>query len=1177
MRLKQIKLAGFKSFVDPTVVVLPGNRAAVVGPNGCGKSNIIDAVRWVMGESSARQLRGESLTDVIFNGSNSRPPTSLASIELTFDNSDVRIGGEFAQYAEISIRREVTRESQSTYYLNGQKCRRRDIQDVFLGTGFGPRSYSIIEQGMISQLVEAKPDELRGYLEEAAGISKYRERRRETENRIGHTVENLERLTDLRGELDRQLAQLERAAVAAEKYTALKHEERVKRAELTLLGLDEAVRAVRAQDEVVRTAEVAVEAGNAEQSKIDARLETERQARADTNETFNEVQGRFYRLGAEIARLEESIASGKARLDQLRADLDLVRGRFQETEAQQRADLENISRLDAELENKQPALARAELANQTASEAFVEQEARLDAYRERRIEWQRRESAIEAERRVLVDRVGHIDALLETLERRGEQLAAEVVDSSDDPEAMAAARETIDAATEALSRVEAAVGANDTLIETTRRDIEEQESVVEESRLEVQFLRRDLAALEALQQVALGRQQSNAKDWLDQVGLFDAPRLGEGLAVVPGWEHAVETIVGQSLQAVRVDEVDAYADKLGDFDEGEVILFEGRAISSPDTASSDESSSAGDVLPMLAEFVRSENGRIDSMLAGVFAAESLDVALDKRTRLEPGQSIVTRDGIRLGFDWLSVDRRVDESRGVIQRGQEIDLLQGRLEESEDLLGAAQKATAELRARLDAALGERESLLARAGVERERLSAARSEHEAREAQSRARATAVEKAHLERSEIDQRLESESARRSESVARIAALEDEHAQLAGDGRALGAEGESIQAVVLKVRREADEARETMQQMRLERQAGETARTAARSALERLEVQRESYVGQIETLERTIVTIDEPLPGLGQTLAEKLADRIQLEHELGDTRRAVEEIDQRIRAAETERASGEQKQEERRGVLEAARVEARGLAVEKETIAERFGEIGLAEDDVRAGMPDDADKERWATDLERLGRRIERLGRINLAAIDELEAQKERKEYLDSQHEDLEQALATLRTAIGRIDRETRTRFKATFDEVNGHLAKLFPKVFGGGHAHLELTGEDMLDAGVTLMAQPPGKRNTNIHLLSGGEKAMTAVALVFSIFQLNPSPVCLLDEVDAPLDDANVVRFAGLIEEMSSDVQFVVITHNKLTMEMADHLMGVTMHEPGVSRMVSVDVEEAVRLAAV
>ena len=553
MRLKQIKLAGFKSFVDPTVVLLPGNRAAVVGPNGCGKSNIIDAVRWVMGESSARQLRGESLTDVIFNGSNSRPPTSLASIELTFDNSDVRIGGEFAQYAEISIRREVTRESQSTYYLNGQKCRRRDIQDVFLGTGFGPRSYSIIEQGMISQLVEAKPDELRGYLEEAAGISKYRERRRETENRIGHTVENLERLTDLRGELDRQLAQLERAAVAAEKYTALKHEERVKRAELTLLGLDEAVRAVNRQGEIVRAAEVEVEAGNAEQAKIDTLLEAERQARADTNEAFNEVQGRFYRLGAEIARLEETIASGRSRLDQLRTDLDLVRGRLRETEAQQRADVENIERLDAELESKHPDLERAELAHRSASEAFVEHETRLDAYRERRIEWQRRESAIEAERRVLEDRVGHIDALLETLERRGAQLAAEVVESSDETDAMVVVQETIDAATDALGRVESATQANDTLIEATRRDIEEQESVVEESRLEVQFLRRDLAALEALQEVALGRQQSNAKDWLDQVGLFDAPRLGEGLAVVPGWEHAVETIVGQSLQAVRVD------------------------------------------------------------------------------------------------------------------------------------------------------------------------------------------------------------------------------------------------------------------------------------------------------------------------------------------------------------------------------------------------------------------------------------------------------------------------------------------------------------------------------------------------------------------------------------------------------------------------------------------------
>ena len=1148
-----------------------------MGPNGCGKSNIIDAVRWVMGESSARQLRGESLTDVIFNGSNSRPPTSLASIELSFDNSDVRIGGEFAQYAEIAIRREVTRESQSTYYLNGQKCRRRDIQDVFLGTGFGPRSYSIIEQGMISQLVEAKPDELRGYLEEAAGISKYRERRRETENRISHTVENLERLADIRGELDRQLTQLERAAVAAEKYTALKNDERLKRAELTLLQLDEAAGAVQAQDDIVRRAENEVERANAEQRAIDTRLEQERQARTDTNENFNEVQGRFYRIGAEIARLEESIAAGKARLEQLESDLEVVRGRSAETTVQQESDQAARRSLSAELDKKAPALVEAERAHHLASERDAAQEPKLEDYRLRREQHQQRENVNEAERRVLEDRIEHLGQLLDTLGRRGEQLAAEVSDSSDDSAALDAVEATIAAATESLAAVQADIEANDGSIESTRRDIDEHEAmVVEESRAEVQFLRRDLAAHEALQEVALGRQESSAKTWLSQVGLDAAPRLGEGLAVVPGWEHAVETIVGQSLQAVRVDKFDDFARRLDRFDEGEVILFEGREVA-VDSAGPGDTTDAGRVLPALAEFVRSENGPIDSMLVGVFAAESLDVALDHRVRLRPGQTIVTRDGIRIGFDWLSVDRRVDESRGVIQRGQEIDLLQGRLEESEEALGAAQQATVALRGALDRALAEREALLTKAGIERERLSGARSERESLLAQNRARASAIERAHSERVEIERRVAAEKERCEQAVVRTGALQEERLVLDDERRALDEEGREIQLVAARRRREANQAREALQQLRLEKRADETAMQAAQAALVRLAEQRESYRSQIELLERTIVTTSEPIPNLSQSLSEKLAERIKVEHELADTRRAVEEIDQRIRAAENERHASEQRHERQRGRLESARVDARGLTVELETTKGRFHEIGLIEDDVRQGLPENADQERWGADLATLTRRIERLGRINLAAIDELETQKERKQYLDSQHDDLEKALATLRSAIGRIDRETRTRFKATFDEVNGHLKQLFPKVFGGGHAHLELTGEDMLDAGVTLMAQPPGKRNSNIHLLSGGEKAMTAVALVFSIFQLNPSPVCLLDEVDAPLDDANVARFAGLIEEMSSDVQFVVITHNKLTMEMADHLMGVTMHEPGVSRMVSVDVEEAVRLAAV
>ena len=1164
MRLKQIKLAGFKSFVDSTTVRFPGNRCAVVGPNGCGKSNIIDAVRWVMGESSARQLRGEEQGDLIFDGAANRKAAGIAIVELVFDNSDGRIGGEFASYAEIAIRREVTREAGSQYYLNGTRCRRRDIQDIFHGTGFGPRSYSIIGQGMISDLVKARPEELRVYLEEAAGISKYKERRRETENRIKHTQENLDRVQDIREELAGQLARLQRQAKAAERYRTLKADERQLSAELRAIQSRSLSNRLDTMDGDINRRDAALEGKRAEQRRIEAEVEQLRADQTKAADALAQTQGRFYKLGSDIERDEESIRFHRERLEQLRAELAKVVQRGEEAAHQLGLDQSEIETLDKAIAELGPVVEAAEQADSQAltalrglEEGYQQWEADWDAFNQRAARHER-DAGIQAAR------IDQFSQGIERIEARMAQVEDEGRAPTDGGEVDGLAQR-IEALDRQRSQLDDATGRCLAEHVAAQEALAEHQEQFEGARADVQSLRHDLARLQAVQEAALGRSDAGVQAWLHERGLDGSDRLGETLSVVPGWEHAVEVVLGDFVQALRVNDLDRYATGLDAPEVGRLALVEGRLEAEKESE-----------LPSLVSLVRRSDFKLDSLLYGVFAAESEAVALQHRAHLKPGESIVTRNGLWVGHDWLRHMPSVDQDAGIIERAQDMEALELQLVEADQALEADKAEAAEAQGRIRALEAEREQLRRQTDEVKGQLGELKADHGVRRVRLEEAVARRNRLQRERQEAADQLDQERERLEQAQAALRSVEQ-----ARDGedelrRALTADKSRLAADLEQARRAARTAHDRLHACQTEHQGLLSRLQASRTARQRLKAQVEELAERRHRIEQDQVASENPLPQLERNLQANLQSRVAVEAQLGELRQHSGVVDARLRELQAERNRAEQAVNDVREGLEAARVEREGLRVQAAHLAEQIAAAGFELDAVLAELPEEAAESTWAERLEGLDRRIRRLGPINLAAIDEYDAQSERKAHLDAQHEDLSKALETLFQAIHKIDRVTRERFKDTFERVNAHFGELFPKVFGGGRAYLELTGKDLLDTGVSVMARPLGKRNASVNLLSGGEKALTAIALIFSIFQLNPSPVCLLDEVDAPLDDSNVGRFAELISDMSRDVQFVVVTHNKLTMEMADYLMGVTMGEPGVSRIVSVDVVEAAAMAA-
>ncbi|NQD38880.1 chromosome segregation protein SMC [Permianibacter sp. IMCC34836] len=1163
MRLKQIKLAGFKSFVDPTTVPFPTNLTAIVGPNGCGKSNVIDAVRWVMGENSAKNLRGEESTDVIFNGSQARKPVGQASIELVFDNSDGSLGGEWANYAEIAIKRLITRDGQSSYFLNGTRCRRKDITDIFLGTGLGPRSYAIIQQGTISRLIESKPQELRVFIEEAAGISKYKERRKETESRIQQTRENLNRLGDIRQELDRQLNTLQRQAQAAAKFKEFREEERSLKAKLAGLRYHELDEKVKQHEQAIGHFSVEVEAKMAEVTALEAGMEDARSKHIDLTDAFNSVQGKYHGVNAEIVRLEQSIKYTRERRHQLRDDLVRLEQSQRAANEHLSLDSEKIAQLTMEVEDNTPELLRLEEISNGGQSNLAEHETAIAEWQVQWDEFNLKASETAQKAQVERTRVSHYETVLARIQQRTQRIQQEIdaLNAQPGSEEILLLEEKLETAELHAEDVRAGHVAGVETINRLREQRREIGASIDSRRNELNQLRGRKVALEALQKAAQGRNDEKYLGWLKQHQLDSKPRVADGLRVQSGWEAAVESVLTEQLQALVVDNLDQLLGALRERPESRIHLVEARAVNSNSSRTT------------LASLITS--GQVPASLHAVFTANSLDEALRQRDSLAAHEAFVTRDGVVVGRNYLKAGRGADGQTGVLERAQQLEVLAAELNEKEAQLAELEEQSETLREQLRQAEANWNELQKQLTEAERAVVECRSQLQ--QLQSRNEQLRRQRDQLvnEQTDLQRQREEEEAKLGQSRLDLQNAVEQMGLDTDRREELQASREELRQLVDTARLSARDAKDVYHKLALRMEGLRAELTSTRNSEQRVREQLAVITERREQLEIQLEDSVEPLAQMESDLEAALNKRITVEAELTEAREALSEVDQIVRAHERRRHEIEQNAQGVRSRLEQLRIERGELTARRDHQLEFLAQEEKTLEEALALLSEGDQEHELAGRLSEIAERIQRLGAINLAAIDEFTVQSERKTYLDAQHDDLNAALETLEDAIKKIDAETRSKFKDTFDFVNKTFQELFPKVFGGGHAYLEMTGEDLLDTGITLMARPPGKRNSTIHLLSGGEKALTAIALVFSIFQLNPAPFCMLDEVDAPLDDANVGRFCNLVRDMSKQVQFIYISHNKIAMEMGHQLCGVTMQEPGVSRIVAVDIEEAAALA--
>ncbi|MFC7782306.1 chromosome segregation protein SMC [Legionella taurinensis] len=1164
MHLKQLKLAGFKSFVDPTTVPFPSQLVAVVGPNGCGKSNIIDAVRWVMGESSAKNLRGESMTDVIFNGSSNRKALGQASVELLFDNSLGRLTGQYASYQELAVKRVVTRDGESLYYLNGTRCRRRDITDIFLGTGAGARGYSIIGQGTISRLVEARPDELRAYLEEAAGVSKYKERRRETLTRIQHTHDNLARVADIRDELDKQLQRLERQAKAAERYQQLKQEERRLKADILVLKWQALCEEQERMEHTIQQHRVAYEAQQAQSTEIYQQSVALREKRHEEDERLRNVQTRYYQLGTEIARLEENLQQHQRDRQRLMDTRNQLQDDWQSLSAQQTQDkdalhhsqdireqcLTNVLLLQDELAAKDALLKRCQQQQSDWQEqADTVQQALNDARHEQQMTalslqhlMQRRQDTQTRLDNLMRDETSQDTAgLMVELERvkdEAQNLRLQVQEQERDYEAQSLQAQGM---AQELKTIEQAI--------RTAQD-------------EGYSLHARHAALSAMIQTALGRHEDNALDgdWNDQ------PRLAEVLQVDKDWQAACEMVLGDRLQAVVMDDISALYSRLKtDSLPGDCWFLTPKSCPASPRKQ-----------PRLSDKIQGFTACGSLDFTKILAAADWDEAIAWLPAITAEESILTPEGYWLGHGWLKAAPLArSDNQGILVKQQELAELTDQLEQSRLLLSRLMTQRDEQQEQL-AAVQERTANRQQILIETKE-SLRRAETQSQQQEQALRQTEQKRVQLREEKEDLLLKlqtlaeehHELTARSQEAARIVDEQTHRYQQLQDGKTAWLSELPLSKAAV------DTVRTLLHQAELNAEREKLKVSQLQDALKRNDDRLQVLHDRLEEVQCQLLTLKNPDTTLKPLLEEKLLQHHELDELLAQHREQLNQLNQQIEGLTEQMKTLDKQSRDLQNVIQQAQIEEQTLKVRAAGLLDSLTELGVRLQDVLTGLAPQASLSLHEEALVEVVNKIQRLGAINLAAIDEYETESQRKHHLDAQYDDLQEALATLQTAIEKMDKETRQRFQSTFDEVNQRFQVLFPRLFGGGRALLELTCDNLLEAGIVVMAQPPGKRNSTIHLLSGGEKAMTAVALVFAIFQLNPSPFCMLDEVDAPLDDVNVGRFCTLVKEMSQFVQFLFITHNKVTMELADHLIGVTMREPGVSRVVAVDVEQALSMS--
>jgi chromosome segregation protein len=1114
------------------------------------------------------------MTDVIFNGSNSRKPVNQAFVELVFDNSDGTLIGEYGRFTEISVKRRVTREGQSQYFLNGTKCRRRDITDLFMGTGLGPRSYAIVEQGMISRFIEAKPEELRAFIEEAAGISKYKDRRRETENRMRRTHENLERLTDLREELERQLEHLKKQAESAEKFKNFKTQERKTKTELLTLRWQQLDHQVKEKEQLIRDLEVKFEAVLAGQRSFDSDIEEKRLAHTEASDSFNEVQGHFYQLGSQIARTEQSIEHQQERAQKLKRDLDEVKLQLAEGLRELDQEKEQRAMIQDELDELEPELEMLSQDREEAQLLLEEAEEARHLWQERWNQYLAEASQPEKEAEVQQSKIRQLEQNIERHLKKQHRLTEE-----QDALVIGSAEAEIESIKDDLLIQEDRIEQYQLTINSAGEEIAEQQEKIEQLRkqvaqqqAELQSAKGRFASLEALQQSALGDSNEVIDRWLKNNGLYDNPRLAQSLTVSGGWDKAVETVLGDFLQAVPTG-TQTVDQQLASFmeeavEQGALAVLTSASSSSLDIVLPNSISTLTPLYQMV-----SSSGDLDlkGLLDHVYLVETLAQALLIQKDIPAGHSVITRDGIWLGPNWLRVAKADADKSGVIGRQKELELLEERIDE---LDFSVEDTEIELEsARLQLKSKEQNKDLSQKELMRLERQLSELQSDLNTKRMRVEQTLVRKERIESevSEIDEQIELD--RESLEDARFRwqeALELAESNIVVREQ-LEKENEQTREQLEQVRGRSQSSSHRYQDIRLKVESLRTQSQSIQTAISRMDQQVDRLRERNELLVAELEETADPGEELRMQLEELVEQRFNVEESLSEARIRMERLDSEVRDLEKLRTEAEQSSQGVRTTLENHRMEWQALQVRRNGMSEQLEELKVNLDEQLTLLPEGINEAEWEEELRLIQSRIQRLGAINLAAIEEYQSQSERKRYLDMQNDDLTDALETLEGAIKKIDRETKARFKETFDKINAGIGELFPKVFGGGHAYLELTDDDLLTTGVAIMARPPGKKNSTIHLLSGGEKALTAIAMVFSIFQLNPAPFCMLDEVDAPLDDANVGRYARLVKEMSEKVQFIYITHNKIAMEKAEQLLGVTMQEPGCSRLVSVDVEAA------
>ncbi len=1164
VRLTKLKLSGFKSFVEPTTVLFPGQLAGVVGPNGCGKSNIIDAVRWVLGESKASELRGESIQDVIFKGSGNRKEVSRASVELFFDNALGKSAGQWSQYAEITVKRILDREGNSSYYINNLHVRRRDVIDLFLGTGLGPRAYAIIGQGMISRIIESKPEELRGFLEEAAGVTKYKERRKETEHRLEDARENIARVDDIRNELETQVGRLEGQAEVARNYREL--HAKLSRAQ-TLLWLKKRNDAHADADRLARQVEEAinrVEAETAQLRETEARVEHAREAHFTASDTLHAAQSEMYSANTEVSRLESEIrhlADARNRLETRLTQLAVEETHW----TNQRADLtQDEERWTGLLDTSRNRSMTASARHEEVAARLPDAEDAVQAAGSSVADARRRLNEAEQALRLADADKGHAQRTLDTLNQRKARLEADrQALGAPDPVVLAAAQETefrceetLAVAQERLAALQSAVPEAEARLRAAREMLQAAHRRYTESRARHQ-------ALEQLQ--AKVAQSGEIGDWLKRHGLAEAKPLWQIIKVEAGWETAVEAVLRERFSALPAD-ADTLRRALQEPPPSILTLALAGAVTQASILVGDS----------LRAKVSCDDARwnpiLDLWLRDVATAEDLAAALP----LTDG-SRVSRSGHLLTAAGITLYVPDSKTHGVIERQREIDELALTLAAHEE----AERQAREQQQNAEAALTEQQAQLA---------AARRASQEAQQAFHAAQVDA-----LKLTQAQARFEERSAQINADLAELARQADhETANRERAEEETIVQGERLGDVrvlleqALETQRQKDMALREVRALenQLSREAQE-AGFSERECLSKLEDNARAATTATTQLQRIAIdlgTARTEVAGISDAVLQEqlhsaLDAKTAKESALAERRNVLETAAGQLRELDEQRLRLEQGIDPLREKINDLRLKAQASQLNEEQFRERLLEVHIVSEADEAPFADDLAKgvrdSVLQSEITRTGNEIEALGPVNLAALDELATARERKGYLDEQSGDLSQAIGTLEDAIRRIDRETREQLQETYDTVNRHFGTLFPQLFGGGEARLILTGDEILDAGIQIMAQPPGKKNSTIHLLSGGEKALTAIALVFAIFNLNPAPFCMLDEVDAPLDDSNTVRFCEMVKRMSVQTQFVFISHNKIAMEMAQQLIGVTMQEQGVSRIVEVDMQEALRLA--